>query len=105
MVQTRNSPSSSRAGLNSGSPTFPHHLSARLGTIGILEITPGRVRAEIVALGPSPGHANPARAQHVVIEDGVVTEASLAGHPMSREEFALTPGERIRHLREAGRPH
>lgn len=91
--------------VNSGSPTFPHHLSTRLGTIGILEITPGRLRAEIVALGPTPGHRNPARAQHVLIEQGAVTEASLAGNALSAEEFALPPGERIRHLREAGRAH
>lgn len=45
--------------INSGSPILPHHLSTRLGTIGILEINKHRVRAEILVLGHSEGARNP----------------------------------------------
>lgn len=86
--------------VNSGSPILPHHLSARLGTIGILELWPGRVRAEIVRLGDSEGRRNPAHAQHVVIDEGVVAEASLAGQELTPEEFAVTPAERLALVRE-----
>lgn len=37
--------------VNPGSPTFPNHQSARLGTVGYLEIEGGRVRPSIVQLG------------------------------------------------------
>ena len=48
--------------LNSGSITFPHHKELRLGTVGILELEPGKLHAEIVVLGhtlvrPNPGTA------------------------------------------------
>lgn len=45
--------------INSGSPILPHHLSTRLGTVGILDITRERIRAEIVVLGESEGLRNP----------------------------------------------
>lgn len=45
--------------INSGSPILPHHLSTRLGSIGILDISRKRVRAEIVTLGHSEGAPNP----------------------------------------------
>lgn len=45
--------------VNSGSPILPHHLSTRLGTLGILEISRTRVHAEIVVLGHSDGLRNP----------------------------------------------
>ncbi|HMS59173.1 MAG TPA: metallophosphoesterase family protein [Tepidiformaceae bacterium] len=45
--------------VNSGSPILPHHLSTRLGCLGVLDITRDRVRAEIVVLGESPGLRNP----------------------------------------------
>jgi hypothetical protein len=86
--------------INSGSPILPHHLSTRLGSIGILEVTPGCVRAEIVALGPSPGLRNPVHAQHVVVRYGIVTEASYGGHVLSAEEFLLAPADRYHTLRE-----
>lgn len=73
--------------VNSGSPILPHHLSTRLGSLGILEVSEGRVRAEILALGPSEGLRNPITPQHVVIENGEVVEASYAGHPITAEEF------------------
>ena len=46
---------------NSGSPTLPHHLSTRLGTVGLIEVNAERLSAEIVRLGdgtaalPNPG--------------------------------------------------
>jgi len=36
--------------VNPGSPTFPDHKSARLGTVGFLEIAGGRVRPSIMQL-------------------------------------------------------
>jgi hypothetical protein len=47
--------------LNSGSPTFPHHKDLRLGTVGMLELTPDHLHAEIVLLGQTPGKPNPGR--------------------------------------------
>jgi len=48
--------------INPGSPILPHHLSTRLGTIGILEISKNTVKAEIIVLGHSEGALNPCRA-------------------------------------------
>jgi putative phosphoesterase len=73
--------------VNSGSPILPHHLSTRLGTVGILEISRGRVRAEIVALGDSEGLRNPCKSRHLVMEDGLVVEASLDGQPLDLSTF------------------
>jgi hypothetical protein len=84
--------------MNSGSPILPHHLSTRLGTLGILEITPGRIHAEIVALGAREGLRNPCHSQHVVLESGTVTEASLAGQVLAPEHFLLPPRERVHHI-------
>ena len=81
--------------VNSGSPILPHHLSTRLGTVGILEISPGRVHAEIIALGPSEGLRNPARSQHVILHEDLVMEASLSGVRLTAEEFAVAPDLRI----------
>ncbi len=36
--------------VNPGSPTYPRNMSTRLGTVGILEITNGNARAEIIDL-------------------------------------------------------
>ena len=36
--------------VNPGSPTFPNHQSARLGTLGYLEIDRGRVRPSLIQL-------------------------------------------------------
>ena len=84
--------------INSGSPILPHHLTTRLGTIGILEISRDRVHAEIVMLGPSEGLRNPSAAQHVIIERGAFVEASLRGTPLSAEHFAAPPHERLKRL-------
>ena len=53
--------------INSGSPILPHHLSTRLGTRGILEVSPARVRAEIVVLGHTEGARNPAKAMQLEV--------------------------------------
>jgi putative phosphoesterase len=45
--------------VNSGSPVLPHLWSTRLGTVALLEIGPGRLRARIVRLGQTEGLKNP----------------------------------------------
>jgi putative phosphoesterase len=45
--------------INSGSPILPHHLSTRLGTMGVLEISATAVTAQVMMLGHSDGHPNP----------------------------------------------
>jgi predicted phosphodiesterase len=40
--------------VNPGSPTFPHNLVGRLGTVGILEVNRGKARAEIICLRNHP---------------------------------------------------
>ena len=81
--------------INPGSPSLPHHLSTRLGTLGRLTIGAGRVEAEIFALGPTPGRRNPGRAQRVVLEQGRVVEAVLGGAPLTEAEFLRPPAERM----------
>ena len=81
--------------INPGSPSLPHHLSTRLGAIGMLTVTPNRLEAEILALGPSEGHRNPTRPQHVVVEHGHVVAASLDGHEITPGEFLKAPHERV----------
>lgn len=60
--------------LNSGSPTFPHHKELRLGTVGLLELTPTALHAEIIVLGQTPGRPNPGRAITLDIQDGQVIQ-------------------------------
>lgn len=48
--------------INAGSPTHPHQWSTRLGTVGLLELSPGHIRADIVRLGETPGLRNPGEA-------------------------------------------
>ncbi|MEO8540411.1 MAG: metallophosphoesterase family protein [bacterium] len=62
--------------INPGSPILPHHLSTRLGTIGILEISRDRVYAEIVVLGHTEGARNPCRP--------IELELSAAEHEAAR---------------------
>jgi putative phosphoesterase len=61
--------------LNSGSPTFPHHKDLRLGTVGLLELAPGKLHAEVVVLGHTPGKPNPGRAMTLDIQDGRIISA------------------------------
>jgi putative phosphoesterase len=58
--------------LNSGSPTFPHHKDLRLGTVGLLELAPGKLHAEIVLLGQTPGKLNPGRDLTLDVQNGRV---------------------------------
>jgi uncharacterized protein len=68
--------------LNSGSPTFPQHKDLRLGTVGLLELAPNRLRAEIILLGQTPGRANPGRPMALEIRDGqVASSANLRDLP------------------------
>ncbi len=62
--------------LNSGSPTFPHHKDLRLGTVGLLELAPGKLHAEVVILGHTPGKPNPGRALTLDIQDGRIIAAT-----------------------------
>ena len=64
--------------INSGSPILPHHLSTRLGTIGILEISRKSIRAEIVVLGHSEGAPNPCRGMSLELTAGDVSEGRRA---------------------------
>lgn len=59
--------------INPGSPILPHHLSTRLGTLGILEFTPSQVRGEIVVLGHSEGAPNPCKAMRMEVPAGALT--------------------------------
>lgn len=68
--------------INSGSPTFPHHLETRLGSVALLEIERGRIRAEIVRLGETPGRRNPVRASHLELVDGRIASASYNGEAL-----------------------
>ena len=40
----------------------------RLGTVGLLDLTPETLRAEIVVLGETPGSPNPGISQELIIE-------------------------------------
>ena len=59
--------------LNSGSPTFPQHKDLRLGTVGLLELRPNALHAEIVVLGHTPGKPNPGKAMTLDIQGDRVT--------------------------------
>jgi putative phosphoesterase len=45
--------------VNSGSPVHPHLWSTRLGTVAILDLEPGSLRAKIVRIGETEGLRNP----------------------------------------------
>jgi len=53
--------------VNPGSPTLPHHKEYRLGTVGLLDIEPQSLTAEIRLLGETAGAPNPGTAQRVVL--------------------------------------
>lgn len=80
--------------VNPGSPILPHHLSTRLGSLAVLELSRSQVRVEILSLGETPGLRNPTRPQHVVIERGAVVEASLDGIPLDSAAFLAPPSSR-----------
>ena len=45
--------------INSGSPTHPHQWSTRLGTVGLLDLSPDAISARVIRLGETPGLRNP----------------------------------------------
>jgi putative phosphoesterase len=53
--------------VNPGSPTLPHHKEFRLGTVGLIEITPQALSAEIRVLGHTEGARNPGSASQVTL--------------------------------------
>lgn len=64
--------------VNPGSPTLPHHREFRLGTVGLLEVTPEALRAEILVLGHSDRAPNPGTPQQLTLtQNGLGVE--LAG--------------------------
>ncbi len=73
--------------INPGSPILPHQKETRLGTVGLIELTPGRVRAEIVTLGETPAARNPGTPRHLEIEPGRVRGASLRGRAILPEDL------------------
>ncbi len=60
--------------INSGSPVFPRHLSTRLGTVGLLDITRSEMHAEIVVLGHTEGKPNPGEPMLLRLRDDRVVE-------------------------------
>jgi len=80
--------------VNPGSPILPHHLSTRLGSLAIIEISRSNVRVDVVALGETAGLRNPTRPQHVTIQRGAVIDASLDGLPLTPAAFLVPPAAR-----------
>jgi uncharacterized protein len=74
--------------LNPGSPTLPHHREFRLGAAAMLEITAGRIHAEIVTLGQSATGRNPTVPRHIEIIERQVASASLNGESLPLEGAA-----------------
>lgn len=72
--------------INSGSPNLPHHKETRLGTVALLDLAPGRLRAEILVLGHTPGSPNPGTARYIEVAEGrlVSTYHSGASMPIDR---------------------
>lgn len=68
--------------INSGSPTLPHHKETRLGTLGLLELEPGRLRAEIIPIGETDGARNPGTHHHLELRDSRLVAASRGGEPL-----------------------
>ena len=60
--------------VNSGSATHPHLWSTRLGTVGLLDIAPGKMTARILRLGESPDLKNPGRELFFDLEDYLRSE-------------------------------
>jgi putative phosphoesterase len=58
--------------VNSGSATHPHVWSTRLGTVGLLEVSPDIVRVDILRLGETPELRNPGVELHYVLERSAV---------------------------------
>ena len=65
--------------VNSGSITFPWNKELRLGTVGLLELAPGRLHAEIILLGHTVGRPNPGQAMTLDVHSGLVVPSSEGG--------------------------
>ena len=78
----RNLATEPRCVVATGSTTLPHKYSTRLGTVGLLELTPERVHAEVIRLGELPGLRNPAHVGHIDIDRKGVLSASYDGTPI-----------------------
>ena len=67
--------------VNPGSPTLPHHKEYRLGTVGLLDIEPQSLTAEIRLLGETAGAPNPGTAQRVVLtRDGQCASSTFSSN-------------------------
>jgi putative phosphoesterase len=53
--------------INSGSPTHPHQWSTRLGTVGLLDLSPDTLSARVIRLGETPGLRNPGEELYVEV--------------------------------------
>ena len=60
--------------VNSGSITFPQHKELRLGTVGLLDLAPDTLKAEIFPLGETPGSPNPGTKLYLEISGGKVVK-------------------------------
>ena len=69
--------------LNSGSALLPHQRNKRLGSVAVLELTPGHGRAELLHLGDTPGRANPAHIGHIDFDRRGPLSASYDGQPIA----------------------
>ena len=56
--------------LNSGSITFPRHKELRLGGVGLLELKPGSLHAEVIPIGETTGRPNPCEALSLDVRRG-----------------------------------
>jgi putative phosphoesterase len=65
--------------MNSGSPILPHHKDTRHGTVGLLELAPGRLHAQIVLLGHTEGRRNPGTPMVLDVAEGRLVRL-LHGH-------------------------
>ena len=72
--------------LNSGSALLPHQTNMRLGSVALLELSPERVRAELLHLGESEGLRNPAHTGHIEFDRNGPISASHNGAPIAIED-------------------
>ena len=56
--------------INSGSPVHPRLWSTRLGTVGLLDLAPGKIDARIVKLGETPELRNPGEESYFSLDQG-----------------------------------
>jgi putative phosphoesterase len=71
--------------INSGSITFPHHKELRLGTVGLLELKPGWLKAEIMPLGETAGRPNPGLAYSLEVQlNGSEPQVTMSGPETGR---------------------